>query len=138
MTLLQSSFRVAVAAAAAALLAPSVTASKAPPSTGQDWISLHKGAEFQPAQHKDIHKQTQLRRAQERFLEEQQQSEQQLSYVDSQETYYEAYAQAWRYLGFYTDCNPNQNRDRRGRKLNEGEESGCSRFLLWAAVSLLV
>ena len=34
----------------------------------------------------------------------------------------------------YTDCNPQQDNDRRrGRHLNEDEESPCARSLLWAA-----
>jgi hypothetical protein len=117
--------------------------SMTPPSTGQDWISMAQGIEFQPAAAEEgstEHQQRALRHAQMRFLadeSQQQQPQQQLSYVDSMETYYDAYAQAWRYVGFYTDCGPVQDdhRRRRNRKLNEDEEDPCVRYLLWAAVS---
>jgi hypothetical protein len=115
-----------------------------PPSTGNDWMSLAQGIEFQPATAKEgstEHQQRALRHAQKRFLtdesQQQQSQQQQLSYVDSMETYYSAHAQAWRYVGFYTDCGPVQDdhHRRRNRKLNEDEEEPCVRYLLWAAVS---
>ena len=124
-----------LAAAASSVVAAASANSNSPPSTGQEWVSLHKNAEFQPAAAAEGASPTQqraLRQAQERFLEEQTTSpEQQTSYVDSQETYYDAYAQAWRYVGFYTDCNPAQG----DRRLQEGEENACARYLIWAAVS---
>ncbi|CAB9525857.1 expressed unknown protein [Seminavis robusta] len=114
-----------------------------PPSTGKDWISLHnkQGVEFQPApaaKGTTPQQQRALRQAQKRLLqeesEESSESQQVLSYVDSAETYYDAYAQAWRYVGFYTDCNPAQeDRRRHRRKLNDEEEDPCQRYLLWAA-----
>ena len=124
-----------------ATVASSMAAATAntPPSTGQEWVSLHANAEFQPAAPAKDASPTQqraLRQAQERFLQDESsaQTEQQTSFVDSQETYYDAYAQAWRYVGFYTDCNPAQDDHR--RHLNEGEEaSACVRYLIWAAVS---
>ena len=118
--------------------ATSVVSAAGPPSTGKEWVSLNQGAEFQPAPAAKDATPTQqraLRQAQDRFLEEQSGAEQQTSYVDSQETYYDAYAQAWRYVGFYTDCNPAQDNHR--RQLNEDEESACVRYLLWAAVSFI-
>jgi len=56
-------------------------------------------------------------------------------FVDSQETYWDGYAQAWRYIGFFTDCNPDQDdkRRHRRRRMNEDEEESCKRYLLWAA-----
>ena len=117
--------------------------SMTPPSTGNEWMSLSKGIEFQPANAHETsteHQQRALRHAQKRFLadESQQATQQQLSYVDSKETYYDAYAQAWRYVGFYTDCGPIQDdhrrKKRRNRNLNEDEEEPCAKYLLWAAV----
>lgn len=125
-----------MAAAATSVVAAASTNSNSPPSTGQGWVSLHKHAEFQPAAASEDASPTQqraLRQAQERFLEEQT-ATQQTSYVDSQETYYDAYAQAWRYVGFYTDCNPAQG----DRRLQEGEENACARYLIWAAVSTVL
>lgn len=123
--------------AAAAVSSVATASANSPPSTGQEWVSLHANAEFQPAAPaKDANPKQQraLRQAQERFLQDQSsgQPQQQTSFVDSQETYYDAYAQAWRYVGFYTDCNPAQG-DR--RRLNEDEDSACARYLIWAAVS---
>jgi hypothetical protein len=43
-------------------------------------------------------------------------------FVDSRNTYYDGYQQAWRYLGFYVDCYTKE-----GTKV-------CQRYLLWAAV----
>ena len=129
---------------------------KQPPSTGKDWMSLSHTMEFQPAAANDGTSERALRQAQSRLLAEQ--GGQQLSYVDSTETYYDGWAQAWRYVGFYTDCNPAQEeRRRRRRRLEEAEEaddaqeaeeaeeeeeeeeedeqSACTRYLLWAAVS---
>ena len=87
--------------------------------------------------------------------------------VDSSETYYAEYAQAYRLVGFYIDCNVGEhyysdderrrrNRHRRGRKLQEEDqeqeqgrrlddydyfynfhEYPCERYLLWAAVSFI-
>lgn len=50
-------------------------------------------------------------------------------FADGAETYYDEYAQAWRALGFYTDCDYVMDNNQGG---NVG---GCQRFLLWAAVS---
>ncbi len=45
-------------------------------------------------------------------------------FVDSTNTYYDGYQQAWRYLGFYVDCYTKE-----GTKV-------CQRYLLWAAVCI--
>lgn len=63
------------------------------------------------------------------------------AYADSSQTYYDGYAQAWRYLGWYVDCNGGSSRyyDR-----SEHSHSGsgdqqvygnnyCQRYLMWAA-----
>jgi hypothetical protein len=64
-------------------------------------------------------------------------------FIDGIETYYDEYSQAWRYLGFYIDCDAvvedgdGEDRKNRGRGLSGDDEdrSGCMRYLLWAAVS---
>lgn len=53
-------------------------------------------------------------------------------FVDGAETYYDGYAQAWRYIGFYVDCNAAANNNNR-RKLGDDNDGGCVRYLLWAA-----
>jgi hypothetical protein len=112
------------------------------PSTGEDWIAMPEGASFQPATilHAEKSQSTKLQSAQRRFLGYDKQ------FVDGTETYYDDYAQAWRLVGFYIDCNAvetEQESDRR-RKLNDYDDydaeeqdgtSPCARFLLWAAVS---
>ena len=65
------------------------------------------------------------------------------AYADSSATYYDGYAQAWRYLGWYVDCNGGSSRyyDRSGGGgSGSGDESYvgnnyCQRYLMWAAVS---
>lgn len=124
------------------------------PSTGEEWMSLADGAEFQPtAIEGDATKQRKLRDAQRRFLEgddaystssnttsasevSSRTSNSEL-YVDSQNTYYDPYMQSWRYLGFYIDCYPARNLGRRHRRLEDDGSSsvGCQRYLIWAAVS---
>ena len=106
------------------------------PSTGEDWIDMPEGASFQPATTLDQEKVVALKSAQRRFLGYDNQ------FVDGTETYYDDYAQAWRLIGFYIDCNAKeyeQEADER-RKLQGGEDGGeaCARYLLWAAVSLFV
>jgi hypothetical protein len=95
---------------------------------------MPEGASFQPATTLDQEKAVALKSAQRRFLGYDNQ------FVDGTETYYDDYAQAWRLIGFYIDCNAKeyeQEADER-RKLEGGEEGGeaCARYLLWAAVSL--
>jgi hypothetical protein len=155
---------VVVVAAPALLLGAAAAGSVTPPSTGLDWISLREGIEFQPASVEQAaagdaaansspeEYRQRLRQAQDRFLAEQSSSssssstshQHNVEYVDSAETYYDGYAQAWRYIGFYTDCSPNQSsnydyddRRRKARDLNsaDDQETPCYRYLLWAAVS---
>jgi hypothetical protein len=119
------------------------------PSTGEDWMSLEDGTEFQPSAIKgDARKQRAIRDAQKRFLTgDSTSSSSDISsrtsnselYVDSQNTYYDAYAQSWRYIGFYIDCSPARNLGRRHRRLEDDSEPvGCQRYLLWAAVSATI
>jgi hypothetical protein len=62
-------------------------------------------------------------------------------YVDTQQTYYDGYAQAWRFLGWFVDCNGGSNRyygenqdSQSGDNYNIGNNY-CQRYLMWAAVS---
>lgn len=62
-------------------------------------------------------------------------------YADTQQTYYDGYAQAWRYLGWYVDCNGGSSRYY-GRSQHSGSGDSsyignnyCQRYLMWAAVS---
>jgi hypothetical protein len=50
-------------------------------------------------------------------------------FIDGSNNYYNAYAQAWRLLGLYIDCNALQEDQDHYRS------DGCQRYLLWAAVS---
>ena len=51
-------------------------------------------------------------------------------FVDSSETYFSEYAQMWRMLGMYIDC------DDLGEDNNQQDNDGaCVRYLVWAAVS---
>lgn len=66
-----------------------------------------------------------------------------LEFIDGSETYYNDYAQAWRLLGFYVDCNSphnnynecSNNNDGGGNNNNDDDNSqaDCQRYLLWAA-----
>ena len=67
------------------------------------------------------------------------------AYADSSSTYYNGYAQAWRYLGWYVDCNGGSSRyysqSGGGGGSHSGDQSSsfgnnyCQRYLMWAAVS---
>ena len=118
------------------------------PSTGKDWMSINEKVEFQVAADFD-HGDEKMKNTLKLMLEGNQESmparrrmdysesdnpyEYSAIFVDGQETYYPAYSQAWRFIGYYVDCNPQEEEDRR-RMEDEGD--GCVRYLLWAAVSL--
>mmetsp|Transcript_2464 Transcript_2464/g.5374 ORF Transcript_2464/g.5374 Transcript_2464/m.5374 type:complete len:511 (-) Transcript_2464:215-1747(-) len=65
------------------------------------------------------------------------------AYADSSATYYDAYAQAWRYLGWYVDCNGGSDRyysrsGGHGGSHSEDQSASfgnnyCQRYLMWAA-----
>ena len=68
------------------------------------------------------------------------------AYADSSTTYYDGYQQAWRYLGWYVDCNGGSSRyyDRSGGGSHSGSgdqqvygNNFCQRYLMWAAVSIV-
>ena len=115
------------------------------PDTGREWISLSEGngIEFQPAEDFDLSMLDDDMLSEQ--LAQQQQSRRQLktsgyeaSFVDGSGTYYNDYAQAWRLLGFYTDCNAPLNNVNECYDDGDGDgEAACQRFLLWAAVRIL-
>mmetsp|Transcript_10870 Transcript_10870/g.18015 ORF Transcript_10870/g.18015 Transcript_10870/m.18015 type:complete len:449 (-) Transcript_10870:54-1400(-) len=115
---------------AAAAIVGAATAEK-------DWVSLSPNTQFRLADTDATNeKGRRLRAAQDRFLQEETETEAPFTseaavFVDSQETYYDGYQQAWRMLGFVVDCE--KSADNR-RSLNEGDEDvACTRYLLWAA-----
>ena len=75
---------------------------KIPLDSGRDWISFPDGTEFQPSQDTDPRLEN-LRR----HLGYSSNNGNAMStpYIDGSETYYDEYAQAWRALGWYIDCN---------------------------------
>lgn len=63
-------------------------------------------------------------------------------YADTTQTYYDGYAQAWRYLGWYVDCNGGSTRyNQRSQHSGSNDNNQyvgnnyCQRYLMWAAVS---
>ena len=60
-------------------------------------------------------------------------------YVDSQNTAYDGYAQAWRYLGWYVECgNPSDRYSQQSHHSDDYQyyyaNNWCQRFLMWAMV----
>lgn len=64
------------------------------------------------------------------------------AFADTSTTYYDGYQQAWRYLGWYVDCNGGSSRyyDRSGGGSHSGSgdeavygNNYCQRYLMWAA-----
>lgn len=66
-------------------------------------------------------------------------------FADTQNTYYDGYQQAWRYLGWYVKCGyPSDRYDEEDshNSHDSGDDGNgwegnnyCQRFLIWAAVS---
>lgn len=100
------------------------------PDTGEPWTTLANGIEYQPAANLSPLAREHLRRLTE---DEMATGNFETMFVDGAETYYDEFAQAWRALGFYIDCD--YQGDGHRRHLQEDDDSGCQRFMLWAAVS---
>jgi hypothetical protein len=109
----------------------------------REWVTLDDtGVEFQPGPNNMDN--PQLERAQRNLgrTNEFQTSTFEDAIVNGAETYYDEYAQAWRVLGFYIDCDACTGDDYgygncyayRGDNYTTND-SGCQRYLLWAAVS---
>ncbi len=118
----------------------------------KEWMSLTKSVDFMPASNNE--NSSLLRKAQNRLLNYYKDE-----FVDGLETQYDEYAQAWRYLGLYVDCNVYADNRRVLEEVEEEDEEVaeeeqaeeeveqeevvddgkvCKRYLLWAAVSLFV
>jgi len=100
------------------------------PSSGKEWYTLENGVEFQPSDETDL----ELDHARKLWSKSKRQDDP--LFLDGSETYYDAYAQAWRLLGFYIDCRHCQNGKSGAACVQSGEQTTCQRFLLWAAVSI--
>jgi hypothetical protein len=109
-------------------------ASQAPSET---WVALDSFVEYQAAPSSGTYDQPTLRRSQQRFLGYSD------SFVDSAETTYDGYSQAWRLLGVYIDCSATavarrnlQGDDGQADDIAGGQnqQATCARYLLWAAV----
>lgn len=115
------------------------------PSTGQEWVSLEGGVEFQPGSDnpwmiqaaaaqvgpKSKHTQRNLGRNGATYNPYANQV-----FPDSSNSEYDAYAQAWRLLGFYIDCSgAGQRRNLQGEG-DHHDNNACQRYLLWAFVSV--
>ena len=120
--------------------------------TDKEWMSITKSVDYMPASNSE--NSSFLRKAQNRLLNYYKDE-----FVDGLETQYDEYAQAWRYLGLFVDCNVYANNQRRELEEVEAEEEDvaeeeqaeeevvqeevvddgkvCKRYLLWAAVSLI-
>eukprot|EP00934_Nitzschia_sp_Nitz4_P005098 Nitzschia sp. Nitz4//scaffold151_size53849//46947//48605//NITZ4_006731-RA/size53849-snap-gene-0.36-mRNA-1//-1//CDS//3329537168//5088//frame0 len=98
------------------------------PDTGMQWSSLKNGMEFQPAADLSPMAEDHLRRltsVSSTYAE---------PYIEGAETYYDDYAQAWRALGFYVDCeNVAEQGDQNEDADNADNVVACQRYLLWAA-----
>ena len=110
-----------VFAAAAVTLANicSTDAKNIPQSVGLPtegaWTSLTETIEFLPASDEGS---PLLRQEQRRIL-----SYFSEHFVDGQETQYNEYAQVWRFLGMYVDCDAAVDDERRHRRLDEGGDN---------------
>lgn len=116
------------------------------PDTGREWITLAEGGEFQPADDFDLALlddeviSQQLRRQQQDRHLKSNHAGYSNQFQDGSGSYYNDYAQAWRLLGFYIDCNAPLNNVNECYDEGEGGEDGsaaCQRYLLWAAVRSL-
>lgn len=132
-----------------------------------DWISLHPEIEFLPSVEIDSIMDVASQMATQQFPQrrrledaEEEQEEESTTSSSSGKTEdnsqyrvqpfvegvsdYDAYQQAWRLLGFMIDCNTittdysnNQNNNQHSND-NSGTGEGCTRYVLWAAVSHVV
>lgn len=102
------------------------------PSSGKEWISLENGVEFQPGTEAN------LSAAGVRKLWGSGKSSERTIFADGTETFYDDYAQAWRLLGFYVDCDfcADESNSNAAYCIQQGQQTTCQRFLLWAAVSI--
>jgi hypothetical protein len=100
----------------------------------QPWISLSPDLQFQAGKAKNPANAARLAAAQRRFLNNyNHEYVQESPFADSYETFYTAYSQTWRLLGFYSDCSSVEEGGEQ-RALSEDEENGgCTLKAIWAA-----
>jgi hypothetical protein len=99
------------------------------PASSKEWVTLDNGVEFQPSEDVDP------RLDHVRKLWGSNGKMDDPAFVDGTETYYDEFAQAWRLLGFYIDCNHCDDGSNEASCVQQGQEPVCQRYLLWAAVS---
>lgn len=116
------------------------------PDTGEEWTTLKNGVEFQPAGNLSPLSEYHLRKLTSSSGSNNKNSGDdqgeyggafEKMFVDGTETRYDEYAQAWRALGFFVDCDyvGNNNDEQNDNDDNQKNTGGCQRFMLWAAVS---
>jgi hypothetical protein len=127
------------------------------------WISLHPDIEFLSSSEMDLGVPFAFHMANQQFpqkrprrrledAEDEEESSSSSSKTEDNSQYrvqpfvegvsdYDAYQQAWRLLGFMIDCNyiqtsySNNNNNNQHSGDNSGTGEGCTRYVLWAAVS---
>ncbi|CAB9517584.1 expressed unknown protein [Seminavis robusta] len=115
------------------------------PTTGQEWVTLEDGTEFLPADGFDMGMLEETAQHHQRRLKQRSivgyRTQYDNQFADGAGTYYNDFAQAWRLLGFYIDCNAPFNnvnecygdgQDGGDSDEENGGEASCQRFLLWA------
>jgi len=137
---------------------PEVFTKKNAPNTGEQWQTMPNGVEFQPAGDLSPLAQHHLRRltnwqdyAPNSGIQTGTSDPYSSIFIDGSETYYDEYAQAWRALGFYIDCDycedengacflygedGDEDEGNQGGNENDGDYNNgktCQRFMLWAA-----
>jgi hypothetical protein len=106
-------------------------------NTGRDWVTLDNGVQFQPGQEMD----PRIEHVRKLWSGNQDVDPYYEAFIDGGETYYDEHSQAWRALGLYIDCDANEadyDYDDCRRSLQEDQQGGCLRYMLWAAVSTCV
>ena len=144
-----------------------------PLDSGRDWITLPNGMEYQPGPIEDEVNDVRMANIRARSLgytsnnyndgyqrgayndrksnnyNQGDANAMTTPYIDGSESYYDEYAQAWRVLGWYIDCdsmfmsrvnaynngynnNNNQDADK------DDNDIGCQRYLLWASVRVVL
>ena len=111
------------------------------PNTGQDWITLENGVEFQPSSDNPLVVDAAPASDKNRMLNMLRSNYNPYSNQilhDSSNTQYDPYSQAWRMLGFYIDCTGSSNGNRRNLNGNDNNNNKafCQRYLLWAFVRI--
>jgi hypothetical protein len=94
-----------------------------------DWVSLDDGSEvlLPPSDQEPKISDVRLLEARNQFLDRLTSgfsTSYESQFIDGSETYYSDYAQAWRLLGFYVDCNAPENQNNNGNQCENIQEGG--------------